>query len=175
MKKYITIIYILFFTSTHFSQSLTPKQEFDSLVTANTYQFNIDGNTLSGSGVDWLIDEADKSQYFLVGEVHGTADVANISSAIYSKIVGVGYNYAALEFGKHAGFKAEEILRKDGLNGLVNFIESEKNNQAIAFLNWLEESKLSANIVKQSPVKENALWGLDQEFIKGNGNVYRNT
>lgn len=151
------------------AQDDAKRMEFVSLVAANTYPISFADGRIAGEGLTWLVEEANAAQYFLIGERHATADIADLSAALFEALVPVGYHHAALEFGPFAGKKAEELLRSGGYEALKSFLETPETYQAIAFLDWAEEAQLAARVVDASPVKEGALWGLDQEFVFGMG------
>ncbi len=168
MKNLINLVLLFALTiNSLFSQNTLSPETFDSIVAANTYKITFDGKNISGQGANWLIDEAKQANYFLVGERHGTSDIPAISGAIYSKLVTAGYHYAALEIGRYAALEAQEILKNGGFDAMKNYLETSDYFQAIAFLDWSEESRLATRIVMESPLKEKALWGLDQEFLFG--------
>ncbi|TJY37778.1 hypothetical protein [Pontimicrobium aquaticum] len=169
IKTSLIINFLFFVLSVNFAngQSTFNANAFDSIVKANTYPIQFNGKDISGQGSQWLINEASKSNYFLVGERHGTANIPNISGAIFSKLTEVDYHLAALEIGRQASIEVQEILKNGGYDSLKTFLENPKYFQAIAFLDWKEESLLASRIVSESKLKEKAIWGLDQEFLFG--------
>lgn len=168
-KVSITTLFFMLILVVHElnAQTIKGRYSFDSIIKAHTYIIEFDGKEVSGSGADWLVEEADRTNYFLVGERHGTANIPNLSGAIYSKIMKAGYNHAALEIGQYAALETQELLKKGGYEALKNYLEQPQYFQAIAFLDWAEESMLAARIAQESPLREKAIIGLDQEFIFG--------
>ncbi len=159
----------IFISSTNFlsAQDLAVQKRLDSLIQEHSYNIVLNHNEISGQGAHWLTNEAQKANYFLIGERHGTANIPKISGAIFSKLVSVGYKHAALEIGRYAAFEVQELIQSGDYNSLQSFLETPEYFQSIAFLDWAEESMLVARITKESPLKEKAIWGLDQEFIFG--------
>lgn len=137
---------------------------FEALVKANTHEITFENNKLGGEGLQWLLEEGAKAQYFMVGERHGLAEIPEVSAQLYEGLVDRGYSYAALEFGPFAAMKAEEALNKGGYEALSDYLSSKEGYYSIAFLDWVEEAKMAARMHAASPIKEGAIWGLDQEF-----------
>ncbi len=145
------------------------KSAFDSMIAKHCYRMQLQGNEMVGEGVTWLLEQAKQSHYFLIGERHGTAEIPLICGALYSKLSEEGYDYVALEIGKIASLRVQEIIRSGEKDGLFHFLQKEENRDAIAFLDWREEADLVNHIAKYSAKGPRAIWGLDHEFIYGFG------
>ncbi len=139
-------------------------KEFETLVKANTHTVEFDGRSAKGPGIDWLVQEGGKAQYFLVGERHGLAEIPKISSAIFAGLAGVGYRHAALEFGPFAAIQVEAALRDGGFPALEQYLTSPTGHNSVAFLDWREEAQMAAEMFARSTNKHGLFWGLDQEF-----------
>ena len=119
---------------------------------------------LKGRGIDWLVQEGAKAQYFLVGERHELAEIPRISSSIFAGLAGTGYRHAALEFGPFAGKQVEMALKAGGYEALESYLTSATGHNSVAFLDWREEARMAADMFARSPNKDDFFWGLDQEF-----------
>lgn len=133
---------------------------FDSAVAANTYHMTLRDGELSGDGLDWLLERARGADHFLVGERHGTAEVAELSAALYERLAAIGYGHAALEIGPWAARDVRDALDRGGFAGLRDLL-TRYEHDPVAFLGWREEARLAARIHAAG----GEIWGLDQEFV----------
>jgi hypothetical protein len=157
---------MLFGTSLVAQASATAKEDvLAKEVAAHSYAINIraDGS-LGGAGAGLLGREAAKAQFFMVGEQHGTAGIAQVNLGLHRLASAHGYNHAALEIGPYSTRDVEALVRT-GQGRLVQFIRQPGNDFVFPFLGWAEEAALAEQIVHLSPAKAPVLWGIDQEFV----------
>lgn len=137
---------------------------FAKAATANTYALNIaqDGN-LTGPGADLIEREADKAQFFMVGEQHATAGIASINLALHRLVAKRGFEHAALEIGPYSTEEVERLVRS-GQGHLASFVRQPGHSFVFPFLGFAEEAALVEQIVSTSRASPPVLWGIDQEF-----------
>jgi hypothetical protein len=141
-----------------------PPPSFPELVAANRHDLNFDNGVLSGRGAELLRHEMTAAQFFLIGEQHATATIAEVSAALHRQSVGLGYSYSALEIGPHSAVEVERLARS-GPGRLAAAMRASGRDFMVAFLFWAEEAALAEQMVRLSPARANAIWGLDQEFV----------
>lgn len=116
-----------------------------------------------GAGWDKLIADGAAAHVFMIGEQHGTADIARFGAAVHRALAIQGYTHAAYEMGPYSTDVAEQVIRS-GKGQLAAYIRKPGNALSLPFLFYQEEVDLAEQIVAASPDRANALWGLDQEF-----------
>ena len=117
-----------------------------------------------GAGWDRLIGDAADAHFFMIGEQHATADIAHFAVAAHDALATRGYTHAAYEIGPYSMDFAESLIRS-GKGRLGAYVREPGNAFVLPFLFFREEVDLAEQIVAASPDRENALWGLDQEFV----------
>jgi hypothetical protein len=119
----------------------------------------------SGPGWDRLIADGRRAQFFMIGEQHGVRDIALFVKAAHHELARTGgYTHSAMEVGPYSTVFAENLIRQ-GPGRLAAYIAQPGHGFTIPFLFFVEEIALTEQIVASSPDRENALWGLDQEFV----------
>jgi hypothetical protein len=139
----------------------------EQIVADNHYLMEWDDTRAIGPGLDWLVAEGAKSQYFLVGERHGLAQIPALSASIFAGLANNGYRHAALEIGPFAAIQVEAQLAEGGYPALETFLTTPAGYDSVAFLGWKEEAVMVADIYASSKNKQGFFWGLDQEFTRG--------
>lgn len=158
-------IFFLFSVAAIAEESQQDKYEkrFHNIMTASSYPIELKNGEMSGEGVDFLIENARRSQFFMVGEQHGTRDIALLSRAIYARLTSMGYSKMALEVGPWSTIFAENLMRSD-LKAYEGFMSDEETYLALPFLFFREEGDIAIDAIQADGVQP-VLWGLDQEFI----------
>jgi hypothetical protein len=72
------------------------------------------GDAPAGPGWDWLVQQARSARFTLVGEEHGVAETARLSSALFAALVGSGYNRMAVELSPVIAEDVEAAARRGG-------------------------------------------------------------
>lgn len=137
---------------------------FAEQVAANRHELSFENGALSGPGAELLAREMAAAQFFLIGEQHATATIAEVSAALHRQAAGLGYGYSALEIGPHSAVEMERIART-GPGRIAAALRAPGMDFSIAFLFWAEEAALAEQMVRLSPLLSGAIWGLDQEFV----------
>lgn len=138
-------------------------KRFHSILAESVYPIAVDNGFVTGPGAQWLRARAQQAQFFVIGEQHATADIANFSRALYRDLVTDGYRHMALELGPWSTRFAEQMMRNDPV-ALEAFMADEKTYLALVFLFYREENELAFDAVRAGG-DQPVLWGLDQEFI----------
>ena len=122
------------------------------------------GNSYSGAAWSDLVEDAAGAQFVMVGEQHGSGSIALLASALHRELAQRGFTHSALEVGPLSTRFAERLIRTD--NGkLHGFIGEPGHGFTLPFLFFAEEADLAEQMVRTSPDKQQALFGLDQEFV----------
>ena len=118
----------------------------------------------AGAGWDQLIADGANSQFFMIGEQHGVADIVRFATTAQRVLAERGYTHAAIEVGPWSTDVAERQIRS-GQGKLAAYLRKPGYRISIPFLFQQEEVHLAEQIVGSSPDRVDALWGLDQEFV----------
>ena len=116
----------------------------------------------AGPGWDWLVREARAARFTLIGEEHGVAENAILSTALFRTLRGSGYSRMAIELSPPIAEDIEAAGRRNGFNGIVDVLT---NPGAFTFYNLREEAKFLADVIEAAPRNERVLWGLDREIF----------
>lgn len=142
----------------------TPEDELVAQLLKNKYQLEFESGELKAEGADFLVREADASQFFLIGEIHGIAEVPQFTQSLFRRINKSGYRHFAIEAGSLTTRVLEELASKDNAGQLLTAFD-QQNPFALPFYNTKEELALLETILKTDKAGKNDLWGLDYEFI----------
>lgn len=162
MRKLVAVGLALAASTMAAAQSASPT--FEQRIAASRSAIALSKDVLTGPGADLLASEMRASDFFLLGEQHGTASIAAIAAALHRTAASAGYEYVALEVGPNSASEAERMIRS-GPGRLAAYIAEPGHAMSIAFLLWREEAGLAEQMVALSPHRSGALWGLDQEFV----------
>lgn len=124
---------------------------------------------LSGPGSAFLEARAAESQFMLVGEEHGVADIAATVQALMARIGPLGYRHLAIEVDPWMTAKLEAMLRQGGTAAVATYLASDATRLSLPFYNWSSEAALAHAAVRAGGDATPALWGLDQLFIGAAG------
>ncbi len=120
--------------------------------------------SLSGPGYDKLMEEGEEAHFFLIGETHATADIAQIAGELHRGLSTKGYGHFVAEIGPWSTMKVEALIRS-GEGNLAEFITTPGNQFTLPFLFFTEEIQFVEQVVALSPDDQDVLWGVDQEFL----------
>lgn len=113
----------------------------------------------SGPGYDWLVSEASRAHFTLLGESHGNRETPALTRALLADLRPAGYAAYAIESGPWSTEWFVESARADGEAAIATL--TRRYPLSIAFLNWRDE----ADTVLAALDHDYAVWGIDQEFI----------
>lgn len=140
----------------------------DSLLTAtlekHSFPFSLQNGTISGEGAELLISEGASSQFFLIGEDHGFAELPQLTAAIYKSLSKHGYNHYVSESSLGSLPDLERLIASNDYKKA--FTDYYQNHEyAIAFYSAIEETEMLREIYDISGGKKNTIWAVDQEFV----------
>jgi len=118
----------------------------------------------AGPGWDRLVGDARNAQFLMIGEQHGSGDIARMETALHAAVASAGYTHSALEVGPFSTRFVESLIRQRP-GALAAFIAAPGHGFTIPFLFFAEEITMAEQMVALSPDRTEALWGLDQEFV----------
>ena len=125
----------------------------------------IENERFIGDGLDFLVREAKGSQFFLIGEDHGIADMPKFTELLFIHLNrDAGYQTFATETGPLTAAYLEKMARNPRAGGIIADF-NKKYPFGIPFYYWREEADMAESIVKGAFSKQTILWGLDQEFF----------
>ncbi|MBC3916773.1 hypothetical protein H8L32_04740 [Undibacterium sp. CY18W] len=123
----------------------------------------IDHGKIVGPGAAALMEAGLESQFVLIGESHGIAEVANFSAAFFEALASQGFTALTIENGPTvADALAKKLKSNNGVAGIAAFDKAYPF--ATAFYNWQAEAELLARVAKAAGPSFQ-LWGVDQEFL----------
>lgn len=128
----------------------------------NLHPIAFDGTRFSGAGWDLIVAEACASEFSLVGEEHGLAEIPLLTGALFEALRPVGYDKLAIELSAPVADVLDQAA-KDGLAGLKAYCA--KYPPGPAFFSWKPEAELLVRARAAVPVKTQAIWGLDYEVL----------
>jgi hypothetical protein len=116
----------------------------------------------AGRGWDWLLQEARKARFTLIGEEHGIAETAQLSAALFAALRGSGYGRMAIELSPIIARDIETAARRNGLRGILDFF-ARPDSWSPMYLR--EEAQFLAAVIDGAPRNERVLWGVDREIF----------
>lgn len=130
-------------------------------IAANRMAIDFDGSRFSGDGYDWLVRRGSEAQAFLLGEEHGIAENPKLASQLFTALVPSGYRNVAVEISPPMAEILDRILRDEGRSEFERSLTAPVSR--VAFFGLREEADWLAAARAASPMKGQALWGLDYE------------
>ncbi len=133
--------------------------QIEDAIALGKLSMEMDAGEISGAGAEFLLEEAEKAKFFLVGESHGNQQTPALLQAMLPSLKPRGYATFAMEIGPVSAGILSQSIDAGGLNAAMKLCR--ETPMSIAFLNWTEEIDLAVDAREQGY----QLWGLDQEFI----------
>ena len=127
----------------------------------HTLSATADGR-LEGPGARVLLDAGRESQFFLIGEEHGVAQVPQLAAGLFRGLAPAGYRYLAVETGDAvAAAMNRAALRGD--TAMASFVG--RNWPGVPFYTLREESQLLTAAVRAAGGRTDVVWGLDYDIL----------
>lgn len=145
----------------------TPAPSFEERLAAraaeNRHALTYQNGAFSGPGWDLLVREGRKSQFLLVGEEHGVAEVPAMVRELFEALQPAGYRHLAIEISPAMAAVLDDTARgKEGNQRLAAFFK--ENPPGVAFFTLQEEAELLAAARATVNGSGSVLWGLDYEM-----------
>lgn len=162
-------LWLLAFASTGRAQvpAVTPVASpppIQSELAKHRYTLSLVDGRLQGDGAEFLAKEAAKSQFMLVGEDHGLAQMPRFTAALFNLIRPAGYGHIVVEVGPLvAGYLTHMAAAPNAQTQFADF--NRDYPYSVAFYGWREEAEMLEQVVKSLSAAIEPVWGIDQEFI----------
>ena len=136
------------------------------LISANHHLLRLNRDSLEGNGGVILYEALKNSQFFMIGEEHGIAEVPQLVYALFKEAKKYGYHHVAIETDPFAASLLEE---KASYENAAQILEDYHKNHPleIPFFSLIEESEFLQKVVEEEDRGVVSLWGLDQVFVLG--------
>ncbi|WP_438425428.1 hypothetical protein [Aquimarina macrocephali] len=165
IRKFLFFVIVLLVCFASRKSSAQNEYSIDSIIQLNTYTFKIVNNEIIGNGKDFLQREAENSQFFMIGELHGNKETPEFTSAILNLLKPKGYNNFAVEIGPFSKKKLLSIIKqKNGIDSLSNFYKKynpDDLTNPIPFFDGVDEVRMLETAITNAY----NIWGIDQEFV----------
>lgn len=144
---------------------LDKKAEFIELIQQHSHKLIHANGQYSGSAWDFLLQEGQAAQFFLLGEEHGIAENPKMTAALFTELNNHGY----LHFGIEVSPQLAALLQDMAAIGLPALQAMFKNPDTYAaFFGMYEEADMLVQIMREVENKGQVLWGLDYEVLGDN-------
>ncbi len=122
-----------------------------------------DGTYYSGNAYEYIRDKARSAQYVVVGESHGTAEIANFTSHMFRQLAPYGFTHYMLETSPSIAHVLSEIVSKDDPDRmLTQFLTLYPHS--IPFYTLKEEFNILKTVSENSSAPQ-PIWGTDYEYM----------
>lgn len=149
---------------------LDPALAFPETIASSRMVLITEGGSASGAAARFLSNAATRSHFFLIGEEHGVATIADTVRALLPLLRGAGYGHFAVEADPYAARLVEDRLRQGGVQALAAFLHEDDHATTLPFFNWAPEAALADAFLAGAVADPRGnLWGLDQVFIGAYG------
>ena len=164
----LRFVFSLVVTVAGFAPATVIAQDADPLGEAlrtnrSTLSLTDDGG-LTGPGADLLLAEGERSQFFLVGEEHGIAEVPEVTAALFRALRPAGYRHLAVEIGATTADTLEGLARSpEPIDAFVEFFAA--HAPGTAFFTAREDAEMLIDAVRTTGGAEGTIWGLDYDIL----------
>jgi hypothetical protein len=181
--KWTAMKYILLFVafsigglySSLYAQTHTPTPQLDSLQIAPfVYPFEFEDGKWQGPGAEQLREMVQQSQFFVLGEFHGSAQTGFLVEQLAPLLQEAGYSHFACEVGPHSAQMLTALSHPPSktLQRLQAFNQQYYcptfDDTAIPFFDGIEDAKFLQAIAEA----EMDIWGLDQEYYSAHSFLF---
>jgi hypothetical protein len=131
---------------------------------AHARSMRLDAGRLSGPGAEWLLDEARRAPFVLLGEEHGVAEIPALAAALFDELATTAdYRHLAIETGDGVAAALDSLAREpDPVAAMTDWYQA--HWPGAPFFTLREEAELVAHAVESSPAPQ-VLWGLDYDIM----------
>ncbi|MBD0403638.1 hypothetical protein [Flammeovirga sp. EKP202] len=167
MQKTSLILTILLITCHTFSFGQNQIISLDSqYISKYVEHFTINENGLKGKGYRLLEEKTKNSQFFVLGEYHGSSQISKLTEALVPMLAKNNYTVATFEIGPNSANKltsltvAKENIVEQLHTFYSNYYYEDFDNISIPFFDAVEDAKF-LNAFSKHHFK---IWGCDQEY-----------
>ncbi len=166
-SKTLLVLIVVLLACSAFAQ----QNKFTERLLSNRYELTIQEGRLGGSGAAVLQSALSDSQFVLIGEDHGIAQIPDFAGAMCGILGPQGFHTMAVETGPLAAAELEKWSAS--ANGRTQLAEFEKKfPDSVPFYNFQEEFGLLKKCSSAAGMGKFHLWGLDQEFLGSPGYIF---
>ncbi len=126
------------------------------------------GGTFAGPGAGVIARAVEGTQYIMIGEDHGIAEIPAFSTAVCRTVAPQGYHTLAVETGPSTAQVLTSALATQNPPATVAAYDTQ-HPFSIAFYGFSEEFAFLQACREAMGVDRFALWGLDQELMGSSG------
>jgi hypothetical protein len=138
------------------------KLPLDSLLSEHRYEIELNNGEYSGTGLDFLMNEAENSSFFSVCEEHNLLELNELSSYLFKEFQKrFNYNYLILEQGAAISSLYGTKENRGDFNAIADLARRYPQSPTFA---TDEELRLISEIGKISNSPINPIWGIDQDL-----------
>jgi hypothetical protein len=148
----------------------TPDRRFSDRLAASRSTLSLGAGSFSGSGAAVLDEALAHAKYVLIGEDHGTREIAEFTSIVCDRLGPVGLSAYAVEAGPLGASMVSDTLQAPERLQREAALQ-QKYLDSVAFLNLRQENDLAAHC-RASAKGDFAFWGLDQELMGAAGLIF---
>jgi hypothetical protein len=169
MKKTIILLIGLMLTLnyTRAQKSLNNIRKLDSIIISHhTYTFSLKDGTIQGDGARVLRTRIAQSQFFVLGEYHGSSQISKLTKILVPELEKNNYSVAVFEVGTNSANKLTELsqVSNETVKKLyqfnTNYYSKEQEDTPIPFFSGIEDAEFLASFSKANF----QIWGCDQEY-----------
>jgi hypothetical protein len=140
----------------------SPTERLLELARLNLRLLQWDGATPSGPGWDFLKSESQASEFVLLGEQHGIAEVPSLATALFRALRPAGFDRLIIETSGPTA-SALDLAARGGIAGIERF--HREHAPGAPFYGWRPEAQFLADVRAMIPGNETAFWGIDYEIF----------
>ena len=138
------------------------EHSFDSLLIENRYEIDLKDGLYSGTGLNFLMNEAENSSFFSICEEHNLLELNEISSFLFEKFNKMyNYNYLVLEQGVAISSLLGSEANRKSFDAVADVARRYPQSPTFA---TDEELKLISDVGMVSKSSTNPIWGIDQDL-----------
>lgn len=170
VKKNLTIVLLSLFVGSLFAQP----DALQKLIASNSYSLRLEENRLAGEGAELILYEISRSDFFLVGEDRGLAEIPKITAAIYLQAfqMGLRFNHVAIQTSSGTAAKLQEIA------GDANAVEQMRLylpalKGPFPQYGYKEEFEFLRQVMARAESREYILWGVGLDPLPNTQLMFR--
>ncbi len=160
MKYFILVLFLGISHSLCSQDSLTTEE-----IRSYSYHFKIDDGKMLGDGAVFLQKEFENSQFVVLGEYHGDAQISNFTNAILPVLSKLNFKYFGVEIGPHSAEMLMNLCKENPTETemiLHRFYTTQyqlSKSVAIPFFSNVEDARFLTTALDN----DFELFGIDQE------------